>query len=44
MISTKNYDSLPDIKSLKSTCKAISVLDAILSQDWEYRYYPYDFG
>lgn len=42
MISTKNYNSLPDIKSLKNTCKAISVLDAILSQDWEYRYYSYD--
>ena len=41
MISTKNYSLLPDRKSLKAICKAISVADAILSQEWEYRYYSY---
>jgi hypothetical protein len=42
MISTKNYRLLPDRKTLQSICKAISVLDAILSQEWEYRYYSYN--
>jgi hypothetical protein len=42
MISTKDYSLLPDRKSLQSICKAISVLDAIISLDWEYRYYSYN--
>lgn len=42
MISTKNLSSLPDKNTLKKICKAISVLDAIISQDWEYRYYSYN--
>lgn len=42
MISTKNLNSLPDRKSLSKICKAISVLDAIFSQEWEYRYYSYN--
>lgn len=42
MISTKDYTFLPDAQKLKSICKAISVLDAILSQEWEYRYYSYN--
>lgn len=41
MISTQNYRALPDAASLKSLCKALAVLDAINSQDWEYRYYSY---
>lgn len=42
MISTKNYSLLPDRKSLETVCKAISVLDAIISQEWQYRYYSYN--
>jgi len=42
MISTKNFNLLPDRKSLQTICKAISVLDAIISQEWEYRYYSYN--
>ncbi|MCS3530544.1 hypothetical protein [Chryseobacterium sp. JUb7] len=42
MISTKDYTLLPDPKILQTICKAISVLDAILSQEWEYRYYSYN--
>jgi len=42
MISTRNINSLPDRKSLAKTCKAISVLDAIISQEWEFRYYSYN--
>jgi hypothetical protein len=42
MISTENYSSLPDRKSLETIGKAISVLDAIISQEWQYRYYSYN--
>lgn len=42
MISTENYSLLPDRKSLKKICKAISVLDAIISQEWQFRYYSYN--
>ena len=42
MISTKNYNSLPDRRFLETICKAISVLDAIISQEWQYRYYSYN--
>lgn len=42
MISTKKLQSLPNWKELKTVCKAMAVLDAILSPDWVYRYYSYD--
>ena len=42
MISTQNYSLLPDRKSLQTICKAISVLDAIICQEWEIRYYSYN--
>ncbi len=41
MISTKNLN-LPDRKKIQSICKSISVLDAIFSQEWEFRYYSYN--
>jgi len=41
MISTKELN-LPDTQKLQAICKAISVLDAIFSQEWEYRYYSYN--
>ncbi|WP_241775155.1 hypothetical protein [Chryseobacterium sp. ERMR1:04] len=42
MISTKDQTLLPNTKILQTICKAISALDAILSQEWEYRYYSYN--
>lgn len=33
---------LPSKEILQKTCKAISVLDAILCSEWEYRYYSYN--
>ncbi|MFN0203035.1 MAG: hypothetical protein ACKVTZ_16035, partial [Bacteroidia bacterium] len=41
MISTQELN-LPDRQKLQTICKAISVLDAIFSQEWEYRYYSYN--
>ncbi|GGG99775.1 hypothetical protein [Pedobacter zeae] len=42
MISTKNLSLLPDRTSLETICKAISVLDAIICQEWQYRYYSFN--
>lgn len=42
MISTENYSNLPDRHKLKSICKSISVLDAIISEDWLDRYYTFN--
>lgn len=42
MISTKDYSLLPDHNAVRAICKAVSVLDAILCQDWVYRYYSYN--
>jgi hypothetical protein len=42
MISTKDFTLLPNKKTLQNICKAISVLDAIICPEWEYRYYSYN--
>lgn len=42
MISTTNYAALPPAPALQRLCKALAVLDAINSPDWEYRYYSYN--
>jgi len=42
MISTQNYLALPDAAALKRVCKALAVLDAINSPEFEYRYYSYN--
>lgn len=33
---------LPDIATLRRRAKALAMLDAILSPEWEYRYYSFD--
>ena len=37
---------LPDIETLRQRCQAVAMLDAILSRDWESRYFSYtqDWG
>lgn len=42
MISTKELQLLPDSSKLREICRAMAVLDAILCQDWVYRYYSYN--
>lgn len=39
-ISTKNLDLLPEIETIKKTCKSIGMLEAILFYD--FRYYTYN--
>ena len=39
--SSFNLSAIPNIDELKKLCKSISTLDAIICQEWEYRYYSY---
>ncbi|MGD1958111.1 MAG: hypothetical protein ACFB2Y_04625 [Fulvivirga sp.] len=41
MLSTENLDEIPKPSNLQKVCKSISALEAIISPEWEYRYYSY---
>ncbi|MBB4752376.1 hypothetical protein BJ964_006537 [Actinoplanes lobatus] len=34
--------ALPDIAVLRERCRALAMLDAVMSPEWEYRYYSFD--
>lgn len=40
-LSTQNLDLIPIPIELKRICKSIAALEAIISPEWEYRYYSY---
>jgi hypothetical protein len=40
--STKHPEALPDIPSLRRLMKSMAMLDAIISPEWQYRYYSYN--
>ena len=40
--STQSLESLPTIDGLIQLCKALAMLDAILSPEWDYRYYSFN--
>jgi len=42
MISTRDLTKLPDIPSFRRLTRALAMLDAILSPEWQYRYYSFD--
>lgn len=42
MISIKNLEGMLSREKLQAACQSMAVLDAILSQDWVYRYYSYN--
>ena len=42
MISTRDLTQLPDITRLRKLLQSIAMLDAILSPDWESRYYSFN--
>ena len=42
MISTRDLSGLPDIDGFVRLTSALAMLDAILSPDWEYRYYSFN--
>lgn len=41
-ISTRSLDALPSIEGLLQLSKALAMLDAVLSPEWEYRYYSFN--
>src|SRR5919112_231908 len=42
MISTRNLGALPDIPTLRRLTRSLAMLDAIMSPEWESRYYSFD--
>jgi hypothetical protein len=42
MISTRDLSLFPDISHLKALMQSLAMLDSILMNDWEYRYYSFD--
>ena len=42
MISSRSLDALPGIDEVKRISQSIAMLDAIMMEDWEYRYYSFD--
>ena len=42
MISSRSLDALPGIDEVKRISQSIAMLDAIMMDDWEHRYYSFD--
>jgi len=42
MISSSNLEALPGIDEVKRISQSIAMLDAIMMDDWEHRYYSFD--
>lgn len=42
MISTRDLSRLPDVDGVRRLLQSLAMLDAILSPEWEYRYYSFN--
>lgn len=42
MISTRNLTELPDLAAFAQLTQALAMLDAVMSPDWQYRYYSFN--
>lgn len=42
MVTKKRLETIPDVESLKKLCQSLATLDAIMSPEWEYRYYSFN--
>ena len=42
MISSRHLDAMPDLESFRRLTRSLAMLDAILSPEWEGRYYSFD--
>lgn len=42
MISTSDLSNLPEIEPLRKLCQSLAMLDAVLSADWEGRYFSFN--
>src|SRR4051812_25663361 len=41
-ISTRDLSQMPSIDALEKLCQSIALLDAILSPQWDYRYFSFN--
>jgi hypothetical protein len=41
-ISTRHLNLLPNVDRLKALLQSLAILDAIMSPEWQFRYYPFD--
>ena len=42
MISTRDLSLLPDVDGFRRLLQSLAMLDAVLSPDWQYRYYSFN--
>lgn len=42
MVTEKRLTIIPNIPSLKKLCESLAVLDAIMTPEWDYRYYSFN--
>lgn len=42
MISSRDLSGLPDVPALRRLMQSLAMLDAILSPEWEYRYFSFN--
>jgi hypothetical protein len=42
MISTHDLSRLPDLQAFRKLTRALAMLDAIISPEWQYRYYSFN--
>jgi len=42
MVTKKRLDAIPNVEVLRKLCQSIATLDAIMSPEWEYRYYSFN--
>ncbi len=42
MISTRNLSILPDIETLRLLLQSLALLDTIIEDEWDYRYYSFN--
>jgi len=42
MVTKNRLATIPNVETLKKLCQSLATLDAIISPDWEYRYYSFN--
>ena len=42
MISTRDLSAMPDLAGFRRLARSLAMLDAILSPNWDSRYYSFD--
>ena len=42
MVTKKRLATIPNVESLKKLCQSLAMLDAIMSPEWDYRYYSFN--